>query len=98
MSDQERGGKMSVRENLLAGPLGFGAAPLGKYVPKHPEDEAEATVDAAWHHGTRYFGTAPFYVAGLSRFDWARRSRSGNERRRDRDTKLSVWIQRMAAG
>jgi D-threo-aldose 1-dehydrogenase len=48
MSDQERGGKMSVRENLLAGPLGFGAAPLGKYVPKHPEDEAEATVDAAW--------------------------------------------------
>jgi D-threo-aldose 1-dehydrogenase len=55
---------MSVRENLLAGPLGFGAAPLGKYVPKHPEDEAEATVDAAWHHGTRYFGTAPFLRCG----------------------------------
>src|SRR5262245_48595154 len=31
-----------------------------------PDDEAAATVDAAWQQGTRYFDTAPFYGAGLS--------------------------------
>ncbi|MGC2203233.1 MAG: aldo/keto reductase [Stellaceae bacterium] len=31
-----------------------------------PEEEAAATVDAAWQQGTRYFDTAPFYGAGLS--------------------------------
>jgi hypothetical protein len=31
-----------------------------------PDAEAEATVDAAWQQGTRYFDTAPFYGAGLS--------------------------------
>src|SRR5262249_6817082 len=31
-----------------------------------PEEEALATVDAAWDAGTRYFDTAPFYGAGLS--------------------------------
>ena len=57
---------MSVRENLLAGPLGFGAAPLGNMFRNIPEEEAEATVDSAWQQGTRYFDTAPFYGAGLS--------------------------------
>jgi D-threo-aldose 1-dehydrogenase len=57
---------MSVRENLLNGPLGFGAAPLGNMYRSIPDGEAEATVDAAWQHGTRYFDTAPFYGAGLS--------------------------------
>jgi D-threo-aldose 1-dehydrogenase len=31
-----------------------------------PDSEADATVDAAWSAGTRYFDTAPFYGAGLS--------------------------------
>ena len=31
-----------------------------------PEEEAGATVDAAWQQGTRYFDTAPCYGAGLS--------------------------------
>src|SRR5271168_2327625 len=31
-----------------------------------PDDEAEATVDAAWEHGTRFFDTAPMYGAGLA--------------------------------
>jgi len=31
-----------------------------------PDEEAAATVDAAWDLGTRYFDTAPFYGAGLS--------------------------------
>ncbi|WP_165186039.1 aldo/keto reductase [Caulobacter soli] len=57
---------MKVRQALLAGPLGFGAAPLGNMFRDIAEDEALATVDAAWAAGTRYFDTAPFYGAGLS--------------------------------
>ena len=57
---------MGVREYLLNGPLGFGAAPLGNMFRNIPDDEAAATVDAAWSEGTRYFDTAPFYGAGLS--------------------------------
>jgi len=55
-----------VREALLAGPLGFGTAPLGNMYRDIPEDEALATVDAAWDAGTRFFDTAPFYGAGLA--------------------------------
>jgi hypothetical protein len=39
---------MRIREALLAGPLGFGTAPLGNMDGDIPEDEAPATVDAAW--------------------------------------------------
>ena len=31
-----------------------------------PEDEALATVEAAWNDGIRYFDNAPFYGAGLA--------------------------------
>jgi D-threo-aldose 1-dehydrogenase len=55
-----------VRDNLLHGPLGFGCAPLGNMFRNIPEEEAAATVEAAWQAGTRYFDTAPFYGAGLS--------------------------------
>jgi len=57
---------MSIRDELLSGPLGFGAAPLGNMFRNIPEEDAAATVDAAWQQGTRYFDTAPFYGAGLS--------------------------------
>ncbi len=57
---------MAIRDALLAGPLGFGGAPLGNMFRNIPDEEAEATVDAAWEAGTRYFDTAPFYGAGLS--------------------------------
>jgi D-threo-aldose 1-dehydrogenase len=57
---------MGIREHLLAGPLGFGAAPLGNMFRNIPDAEAEATVQAAWTAGTRFFDTAPFYGAGLS--------------------------------
>jgi len=57
---------MSIRDALPAGPLGFGAAPLGNMFRDIPEEEALATVDAAWDAGTRYYDTAPFYGAGLS--------------------------------
>jgi D-threo-aldose 1-dehydrogenase len=57
---------MSIRDKLIGGPLGFGAAPLGNMLRNITEEEAAATVEAAWQQGTRYFDTAPFYGAGLS--------------------------------
>src|SRR5262249_997564 len=57
---------MSIKDSLLNGPLGFGAAPLCNMFRNIPDNEAAATVDAAWQQGTRYFDTAPFYGAGLS--------------------------------
>jgi len=57
---------MSIRDKLPGGPLGFGAAPLGNMFRNIPDEEATATVAAAWDQGTRYFDTAPFYGAGLS--------------------------------
>jgi D-threo-aldose 1-dehydrogenase len=57
---------MKIRDALLNGPLGFGAAPLGNMFRNIPDSEAAATVSAAWEQGTRYFDTAPFYGAGLS--------------------------------
>ncbi|NWD51490.1 aldo/keto reductase [Pseudomonas gingeri] len=56
---------MSLK-NLLPGVLGFGTAPLGNMFRAIPEDEAQATVDAVWAQGVRYFDTAPFYGSGLS--------------------------------
>lgn len=53
-------------KNVLPGKLGFGAAPLGNMFRAIPEDEARATVDAAWTDGIRYFDNAPFYGAGLA--------------------------------
>jgi D-threo-aldose 1-dehydrogenase len=46
--------------------LGFGGAPLGNMHRVLAEDEAAATVNAAWDAGLRYFDTAPFYGHGLS--------------------------------
>src|SRR6516162_8920422 len=57
---------VGIRDRLRAGPLCFGVAPLGNMFRNIPEEEAAATVDAAWQEGTRYFDTAPFYGAGLS--------------------------------
>jgi len=56
---------MSLKE-ILPGRLGFGAAPLGNMFRAIPEEEALATVEAAWNDGIRYFDNAPFYGAGLA--------------------------------
>jgi len=56
---------MALR-NILSSRLGFGAAPLGNMFRDIPEQEALATVNAAWDDGIRYFDTAPFYGAGLA--------------------------------
>ena len=51
---------------LLKRKIGFGTAPLGNMYRNIPEEEAIATVDAAWDNGVRYFA-APLYGSGLAR-------------------------------
>ncbi|MER7948800.1 aldo/keto reductase [Streptomyces sp. NPDC096079] len=51
---------------ILPGRLGFGTAPLGNMFRAIPEDQALATVEAAWDQGIRLYDTAPFYGAGLA--------------------------------
>ena len=46
--------------------LGFGGAPLGNLYRKIEDCDAQATLDAAWMAGIRYFDTAPQYGLGRS--------------------------------
>lgn len=46
--------------------LGFGGASIGNLYRAVSDQEAAATVDAAWDAGIRYFDTAPHYGLGLS--------------------------------
>jgi len=46
--------------------LGFGTAPLGNLYRAISDEEAHATLEAAWETGCRYFDTAPLYGLGLS--------------------------------
>ncbi len=52
--------------SLAFSELGFGAAPLGNLFAPVPEAQADATLEAAWKSGIRYFDTAPLYGLGLS--------------------------------
>ncbi len=47
-------------------PLGLGCAPLGNLFSAVSEEDAAATIDAAWDAGVRLFDTAPLYGNGLS--------------------------------
>ncbi|OUC98018.1 aldo/keto reductase [Streptosporangium minutum] len=51
---------------LSVSEYGFGAAPIGNLFTAVGDDEARATVDAAYDAGFRYFDTAPHYGLGLS--------------------------------
>ncbi|WP_245856963.1 aldo/keto reductase [Actinoalloteichus hoggarensis] len=46
--------------------MGLGCAALGNLFAALPDDQASATVDAAWEAGIRTFDTAPHYGLGLS--------------------------------
>ncbi|HEY7818233.1 MAG TPA: aldo/keto reductase [Vicinamibacteria bacterium] len=46
--------------------LGLGGAPLGGLFESVPEEEAQATLKAAYAAGIRYFDTAPFYGHGTA--------------------------------
>ncbi|MGX8013863.1 aldo/keto reductase [Mesorhizobium sp. ORM8.1] len=46
--------------------LGFGTAPLGNLYRAVPDEDANATLEAAWTTGCRYYDTAPLYGLGLA--------------------------------
>jgi D-threo-aldose 1-dehydrogenase len=46
--------------------VGFGGAPIGDLFVRVPEDQAQATLAAAWEGGIRYYDTAPYYGYGKS--------------------------------
>lgn len=48
------------------GPLGFGGSPIGNLFTAIDDAAADATLQAAWDSGIRYFDTAPHYGNGLS--------------------------------
>jgi D-threo-aldose 1-dehydrogenase len=54
------------RTGVAVTQLGYGAAPLGNLFSIVPEEEAAATLAAAWDAGIRYFDTAPWYGRGQS--------------------------------
>lgn len=63
--------------------IGLGCASLGNLYQAMTDDDASATVDAAWDAGVRVFDTAPLYGCGLSerRLGQALRSRPRREYR-----------------
>jgi D-threo-aldose 1-dehydrogenase len=69
------------RQGLKPTRLGLGGGPLGNMYVALSDDEARATVDAAWDAGVRLFDTAPLYGHGLSeqRLGAALRSRPRDE-------------------
>lgn len=46
--------------------FGMGGVSLGNEFNKHTDKEAEATLEAAWDIGVRYYDVAPWYGFGLS--------------------------------
>jgi D-threo-aldose 1-dehydrogenase len=46
--------------------FGLGGVPLGNEFAKHGDQEAQATLEAAWNIGVRYYDVAPWYGFGLS--------------------------------
>jgi D-threo-aldose 1-dehydrogenase len=46
--------------------IGLGTAPLANLYKAISDDDAEATLQAAWETGCRYFDTAPLYGLGLA--------------------------------
>jgi D-threo-aldose 1-dehydrogenase len=81
---------MSLKDKL-PGQLGFGTAPLGNMFRNIPEAEAQATVDAAWDHGVRFFDAAPLYGAGLAE---SRLGEALSKRKRD-DYVVSTKVGRL---
>jgi D-threo-aldose 1-dehydrogenase len=56
--------------------LGFGGATLGNLFEAAGDDQAQATLEAAWTAGLRYYDTAPWYGRGLSELRFGRFLRS----------------------
>src|SRR3954469_1850630 len=82
---------MTIRDRLASGSLGFGAAPLGNMFRELTDEEAAATVDAAWEAGTRFFDTAPQYGAGLSEMRLGTQLAKHNRDEYELSTKVAAW-------
>ncbi|MFE7645896.1 aldo/keto reductase [Streptomyces phaeoluteigriseus] len=54
------------RSDVRVTGLGLGAGPLANLYTEVDDEQAHATVAAAWRRGVRYFDTAPHYGLGLS--------------------------------
>jgi D-threo-aldose 1-dehydrogenase len=54
------------RTKLKVSVFGQGGAPLGGHITPVGAAQAQATLEAAWNAGIRYYDTAPFYGYGLS--------------------------------
>jgi D-threo-aldose 1-dehydrogenase len=54
------------RSEVAVSRHGLGCAPIGNLYRAFTDEEAAATVEAAWAAGVRYFDTAPHYGLGLS--------------------------------
>src|SRR5712691_6823992 len=54
------------RTSVEVGELGFGGATIGGIGAPVTEAQAQATLDAAWDAGLRYYDTAPWYGRGVS--------------------------------
>ena len=46
--------------------LGMGTAPIGGWPIEINSENANNTLERAWHNGIRYFDTAPLYGAGMA--------------------------------
>ena len=56
----------TTRRGIPLTALGFGTAPLAGLFTPVSDEQAAATLDAAWEAGFRYFDTAPHYGLGLA--------------------------------
>lgn len=54
------------RSGIEVSSIGMGCAPLGELFVRVDDATAQATLQAAWDGGIRYFDTAPEYGLGLS--------------------------------
>jgi aryl-alcohol dehydrogenase-like predicted oxidoreductase len=86
---------LSIRDGLVSGPLGFGAALLGNMFRELTDEEAATTVDATWQHDTRIFDTAPLYGPGLAEIRLGRQLAEHNGDEYELTTKVGrverVW-------
>ncbi|WP_159715123.1 aldo/keto reductase [Geminicoccus flavidas] len=60
------------RTGIQLNQMGFGGAPLGDLFDRLSEAQAEATLQAAWDGGIRYYDTAPWYGRGQSEHRFGR--------------------------
>lgn len=72
--------------------LGFGGASIGELFVRVSERDAQATIEAAWDAGVRYFDTSPWYGRGLSELRTGAGLRDHPRRDYALSTKVGRWL------